>query len=103
MTMKYKDFNLRLSTICLILCLTLFGWVVPLPAQQAKERIVTGTITDENNEPMIGVSVLVVGTSTATMADNDGRFSVRVPEGKNELQLSFIGYETTIILIPADN
>jgi len=74
-----------------------------VPAQQAKERIVTGTITDENNEPMIGVSILVAGTSTATMSDNDGKFSVRVPEEKSELQFSFIGYETTIIPIPADN
>ncbi len=101
--MKYKGFNLRLSTICLILCLTLFEWTVPVLAQQAKERTVTGKITDENNQPMAGVTVLVVGTTTATMAGSDGKFSIRVPEGKNELQLSFIGYETTTIPIPADN
>ena len=101
--MKYKDFNLRLSTICLILCLTLFEWTVPVIAQQVKERTVTGKITDENNEPMAGVTILVVGTTTATMADNNGEFSIRVPEGKNELQLSFIGYETTVIPIPAEN
>src|SRR5665647_376839 len=101
--MKYKDFNLRLSTICFILCLTLFEWTVPILAQQAKERTVTGKITDENSQPLAGVTVLVVGTTTATMADNNGGFSIRVPEGKKELQLSFIGYETTAIPIPENN
>lgn len=101
--MKYKGSNLRLSAIFMILCLTMFQWAVPVFAQQAKERIVSGTITDENKQPMVGVSILVVETAIAVMTDNNGEFSIRVPEGKNELRLSFIGYETATIRIPENN
>lgn len=101
--MKYKCSNQRLSAIFIILCLTLFHWAVPVSAQQAKERIVSGTITDENKQPMVGVSVLVVESAIAVMTDNNGEFSIRVPEGKNELRVSFIGYETATIQIPMDN
>jgi TonB-linked SusC/RagA family outer membrane protein len=101
--MKCKGFNLRLSAICIILCLTLFKWTVPTLAQQAKERNVTGKITDENSEPMVGISILVVESAIATITDNNGEFSIRVPEGKSELRFSFIGYETTTVQIPANN
>jgi hypothetical protein len=82
-TMKCPICNLRLSTIFMILCLTLFGPTVPALAQQAKERTVTGTITDEANEPMAAVTILVVDTSVGTSTDNNGRFTLNVPEGKN--------------------
>jgi len=101
--MKYKGSNLRMSATFLIMCLTLFQWAVPVFAQQAKERIVSGTITDENKQPMVGVSILVVESAIAVMTENNGEFSIRVPEGKNELRLSFIGYETATLQIPADN
>jgi iron complex outermembrane receptor protein len=81
----------------------LFEWAVPTFAQQVKERVVTGKITDENNEPMIGVTILVAGTTTGTLSDNNGTFSVKVPEGKNELRISFISYETVTLAIPASN
>jgi TonB-dependent starch-binding outer membrane protein SusC len=98
--MKCKIFNLRLSTICLILCLILSEWAVPVTAQQAKERIVTGKITDENSAPMIGVSIVVPGTTVATITDTDGKFSIKVPGNKSELRISFIGYEVITLAIP---
>jgi iron complex outermembrane receptor protein len=101
--MECKVFNFRLSTICIVLCLTLFEWTVPAFAQQAKERNVSGKITDENNQPMVGVSVLAVETTIGTTTDNKGEFFLSVPEGKKELRVSFIGYETTTISIPSDN
>ena len=52
---------------------------------------------------MVGVSILVVGSTIATITDINGEFSVNVPEGKNELRFSFIGYETTTIAIPDNN
>ncbi|HLO60686.1 MAG TPA: TonB-dependent receptor [Bacteroidales bacterium] len=99
--MKFK-LNLRYVTISLILCLLLIP-TVPVPAQQIKERTVTGTITDENNEPMVGVSVLVLESSVATTTDISGKFLLKVPEDKNNLRVSFIGYETAVIPIPAGN
>jgi TonB-dependent starch-binding outer membrane protein SusC len=101
--MNFKALNLRLSAIYLLLGLALLGWASPAFAQQAKERSVTGTITDQSNEPMVGVTVMVVGTTTGTVTDVFGKFALMVPADKTELQVSFIGFETTIVTIPANN
>ena len=55
---------------------------------------VKGLVIDaDGSEPMIGVSVLVLGTSTGTVTDFDGNFELTVPD-KATLQLSYIGYKT---------
>jgi iron complex outermembrane receptor protein len=82
--------------------MTLFEWAVPSFAQ-AKDRNVSGKITDENNEPMIGVSILVAETTLGTITNENGEFSLRVPEGKNDLRISFIGYETIVVPVPDNN
>ena len=96
--MDCKASNLRLSAIFLILCLTLIGWDTPLFAQQTNERNVTGTIVDENKESMVGVTVMVAGTTLVTITDLDGKFNLKVPESTKELQLSFIGYQLLLFL-----
>lgn len=56
---------------------------------------VTGTVvSQEDNEPVVGVSVLVVGTNIGTVTGSDGRFSLTVPAGKSQLRFSYIGMET---------
>lgn len=55
---------------------------------------VKGTVIDaDNSEPMIGVSILVKGTTTGTVTDFDGNFELNVPD-KATLQLSYMGYKT---------
>ena len=55
---------------------------------------VKGTVIDaDNSEPMIGVSILVKGTTTGTITDFDGNFEISVPD-KATLQLSYMGYKT---------
>ena len=55
---------------------------------------VKGTVIDaDTSEPMIGVSILVKGTSTGTVTDFDGNFDINVPD-KATLQLSYMGYKT---------
>lgn len=56
-------------------------------------RVITGTIRDEANQPLIGVSVKVKNTSNGASTGPDGRFSLTVG-GDNVLQISYIGYET---------
>lgn len=101
--MDCKALNHRLSTIFLVLCLTLIGWDTPLFAQQTNERNVTGTIIDENKESMVGVTVMIPGTTTATITDLDGKFNLKVSENTKELQLSFIGYQIALIPIQGSN
>jgi TonB-dependent starch-binding outer membrane protein SusC len=58
---------------------------------RAQDISVSGKVTDEKGEPLIGVTVVVKGTSTGTITDVDGNFKVNVPVNA-VLQISFIGY-----------
>lgn len=54
---------------------------------------VSGTITDgATKEPLIGANILVVGTSTGTVTDVDGSYSLNVPAGATQLEISYTGY-----------
>ena len=61
----------------------------------AQTRTITGTVTsDEDNEPVIGASVVVKGNaSIGTVTDIDGKFSLRVPDNATTLIFSYIGLE----------
>lgn len=56
----------------------------------------TGTVKDANDEPLIGVSVMVKGTQTGGITDLDGRFSVNAKPG-DVLVFSYIGMQTSEI------
>ncbi|MDR0891623.1 MAG: TonB-dependent receptor [Mediterranea sp.] len=59
---------------------------------QSSKRV-TGTVLDETGQPLIGVAVQVEGTTTGTITDNDGHFTVDLPAGKSMLRLSYVGYK----------
>jgi TonB-linked SusC/RagA family outer membrane protein len=68
----------------LILALNSFGQI----------RTITGTVsTSDTRETLPGASVLVKGTTTGTVTDLDGKFSLGVPPGQVILEVSYIGYE----------
>lgn len=67
-----------------------------------QEKNVNGTVLDENGEPLIGVSVLVKGTTTGTVTDFDGKFSLNVSEGA-KLEISYIGYKSQEITVGNKN
>lgn len=58
------------------------------------QRTVTGSVVDNTGEPLIGANLIVKGTSTGTITDIDGSFSLDVPAGGNTLVVSFTGFET---------
>ena len=62
-------------------------------------KTVKGTVLDENGEPLIGVSIVVKGTSTGTITDFDGKFSINLPGGSKELVVSYIGYKEQAIIV----
>ena len=51
-------------------------------------------VSQEDNQPVVGVSVLVVGTNVGTVTGADGRFSLTVPEGRSQLRFTYVGMET---------
>ncbi len=64
----------------------------------AQNRLVSGVVTDSSNSPLIGVNVSIVGTSTGTITDLDGQYSLSVPVN-GKLKFSFIGLVTQIIVV----
>ena len=68
------------------------------------QRTVSGTITDAvNGEPLISATVVVPGTGTGTITDFDGNFSLEVPDGTSQLEISYTGYATQVVDIAASN
>lgn len=59
--------------------------------RQQRRKLVTGTITDEHGEPVIGANIVEQGTSNGTVTDIDGNFSFSVEEDA-VLYISYIGY-----------
>ena len=99
--MRNKTLRHRVTAFLCLLCIALSAITSPLSAQDGRK--VTGHIVDDTNEPLIGASILVVGTSTGVITDLDGNFSIVVPSGATTLQISYVGYETMIVPIPDNN
>lgn len=58
----------------------------------AQENLkVSGQVTDNKGEAIIGASVKVLKTGTGTISDMDGKFTIQVPVGA-ELEIGYVGY-----------
>uniref|UniRef100_UPI003216D1CC SusC/RagA family TonB-linked outer membrane protein n=1 Tax=uncultured Draconibacterium sp. TaxID=1573823 RepID=UPI003216D1CC len=64
-----------------------------------EEKIVSGKVVDKDNIPLIGVNVIIKGTLQGAVTDNDGNFSIEVPNENAVLQFSFIGFETQEVVV----
>ena len=62
------------------------------------QTTVTGTVTD-GTEPLIGVSVQAVGTSSGAITDFDGNYTLSVPAGTDSLAFSYLGYQPQRVAI----
>ncbi len=87
-TIKYWLFN-RVS---------LLFYVCFLCSSFLHAQNVSGQITDDNGEPLIGASIVVQGTDQGTITDIDGKYSIRASEG-DVLNFSYIGYQDQQITV----
>lgn len=99
--MRNKILSFRVTAFFCLLCIALLGTVSPAFAQEGKK--ITGHVVDDTNEPLIGASILVVGTSMGVITDLDGNFNIIVPSGATALQISYVGYETVTVPVPSGN
>ena len=77
----------KLLFIMVAICAILF------PAL-AEAKVVNGTVVDsETGEPLVGASVLPIGSTNGTSTDFDGKFSFNVPDYVKQLKISYVGYE----------
>lgn len=85
----------RLSVLFLLLVL---GGGLSLSAQN---RVISGKVFDTEQEPMVGVTVQLDGTTKGTISSIDGDFTLEVPSGEAVLNVSFVGYVTQKVNISA--
>ncbi|EPR66947.1 TonB-dependent receptor [Cyclobacterium qasimii M12-11B] len=59
---------------------------------------ISGTVVDQNNLPIPGATVVVVGTTTGTVTDIDGKFNIDATSGQ-VIRVSFIGFQSTEVTV----
>ncbi len=99
-----RNSQIRSAAIVILLILN-FSWPVILRAQQFGE--LHGVITDQaSGEPLVGVNIILVGTSIGAATDIDGKYTIRrIPPNAYDVRISDVGYATKVVtnvLINAD-
>lgn len=82
--------KIGLVALLCVVAMPLFAQVVPI----------SGTVFDESNQPMVGVTVSIKGTAKGTTTDVKGKFSLSADKGQT-LVFSFIGYDQNEIAVGA--
>ena len=65
----------------------------------AQTKISGTVLSQDDGQPIIGAAVKVDGTSTGMLTDVNGRFSLTMPEGKNQITISYLGYESQTLKV----
>lgn len=79
---------------------TMAGHAEHATVSTQKTRLITGVVLDQNNEPVIGASVLVKDNpSTGVATDIDGKFTLNVPDEYKTLLITYIGYKDREVYI----
>lgn len=83
-TKFFSDNRLTAMLVALLIC--------SLPAF-AQTREISGTVTGDDSEPVVGASILVPGTTTGASTDINGKFTLVLPSSAGSILVSCIGYE----------
>tara|TARA_R110000868_G_scaffold67368_1_gene200102 strand:- start:49306 stop:52491 length:3186 start_codon:yes stop_codon:yes gene_type:complete len=79
------------------------GNVAPVKEAELIQQLqITGTVSDINNQPLLGVNVLVVGTGTGAITDFDGNYSINVDSNQAVLVFTYIGMKTVRRVVGQD-
>lgn len=69
---------------------------IPTPEPQKRTHQIQGTVTDENNMPLIGATVMIAGTNNGSVVSDNGTFELSVETNERvSLEVSCVGYELT--------
>jgi TonB-dependent receptor len=86
--------NLLTLLASLFLVLATFSY----SSAQSTKGTIRGTIKDAGNgEELIGATVVIVGTTTGSVADLDGKYSISLEAGTYDLKISFISYQSKTV------
>ncbi|MEI7583484.1 carboxypeptidase-like regulatory domain-containing protein [Runella sp.] len=79
-----------------VLLFSLLSVFIGIGKLMAQDRILSGTVKDENGQLLPGVNVLLKGTNRGITSDGDGAFKLSVP-GSGTLMFSSVGYALFVI------
>ncbi len=77
--------------------LLLLATAILLAASQlmaAAPSVCRGHVVDEQGEPVIGATISVPGTKIGTVTNIDGNFELKLPDGKGDVEIRYVGYKT---------
>ena len=95
--MKNTFYRIRyLRRVPLPLFLIWLFLLYPL-ASMAQDRIIKGTVVDENQDPAIGATIIVKDTKSMAVTGIDGQFQLSIPDNAQTMEISYVGYETQTI------
>jgi TonB-linked SusC/RagA family outer membrane protein len=72
-------------------------------SEQVAEKLITGVVKDEKQEPLPGVSILIKGDQRGTTTNEKGFFQISVPEGPVVLTFSFVGYLSKDVTVTSES
>ena len=82
--------NLKIKSVFLLLLFL-------CSAMQAQEVALKGTVTSQaDGEPILGASIIIVGTSRGTSTDFDGNYTIKVNKG-DIIQISYLGFKSKVV------
>ena len=102
--------NVRQTLLCSLLLAPIAGVgtistsaAIPGIVQQQQNGIkASGTVVDNENNPLIGVTVTVKGTKTIAVTDMDGHFYINVPNKNSVLVFNYLGFKTQEVKVGSD-
>lgn len=101
-----KQFYLRSREVCSrhgTAVVLSFLFALLAPAVFGQQRTITGTVRDQDNATLPGVSIVVKGTNQGTVTDADGKFQLAVPQDAQTLVISFVGMKSQEVDIGAQS
>lgn len=75
------------------LTMLLAGLLLCVAGALAQTKVSGVIVSQADNQPVVGASVLVVGTNVGAASDANGRFTLTLPEGKKTLRITYVGME----------
>lgn len=89
-----KSLLLNLFTVLLLFCAT---------GAYAQSTEVKGTVTDSNQEPLVGVTVTLKGQQAGAVTDIDGNYKINVTDANALLVFTYVGCETQVVKLKGRN
>jgi TonB-dependent starch-binding outer membrane protein SusC len=99
LTAKWMQCLALLLILAVIPVLEINAGIIKANTGLQQEKTITGTVSDNSGAPLPGVTVVVKGTSTGTITDIDGNFTIKVSGNEAVLEIKFLGYDTQEITV----